>query len=305
MKVLVTGATGFAGRWLVRELADAGHEAVAAPSSAVLDVADAGAVARLVHDVRPDAIAHLAAVAFGPAATADPGRALRTAVAGTQAVFEGVHAAGLRCAVLVSGSSEVYGDPKAHDLPLAEDALLRATRPYGLVKLAQESVALAVGARYRIPVVVTRSFNHIGLGQRPGFVIPAFVERVRALRDGRAPDIPAGNLDVRRDLTDVRDVARAYRLLLEGIASGLDTPHVVNVASGRSIAIRDVLFHLCRIAGVEAKVHVDAALVRPGEPPEVVGNPALLARLTGWRPEIPLERTLEEVFAETPSPTAP
>jgi len=304
MRVLVTGATGFAGRWLLRELADAGHHAVAAPPSAALDVTDADAVARLVRDVRPDAIAHLAAVSFGPAAAADPELALRTAVVGTQAVFEGVRAADLRCGVLVSGSSEVYGDPQPGDLPLAEDAPLRATRPYGLVKLAQEGVALAAGARYRIPVVVTRSFNHVGPGQRPGFVIPAFARRVRALRDGVAPDIPVGNLDVRRDLTDVRDVVRAYRLLLEGITAGLDTPLVVNVASGHSTAIRDVLEHVCQIAGVEAKVRVDAALVRSGEPREVVGNPALLVGLTGWRPEIPLERTLEDVFAEMPSPTA-
>ena len=299
MKVLVTGATGFAGRWLLRELADAGHHAVAAPPSAALDVTDAGAVARLVHEVRPDAIAHLAGVAFGPAAAADPERAFRTAVVGTQAVFEGVRAAGLRCAVLVSGSSEVYGDPEPGDLPLAEDAPLRATRPYGLVKLAQEAVALTAGARYRIPVVVTRSFNHIGPGQRSVFVIPAFAGRVRAFREGVAPDIPVGNLDVRRDLTDVRDVVRAYRLLLERVAGvGSESPVVVNVASGRSVAIRDVLERLCGIAGVEARVRVDPEWVRSGEPVEIVGSPALLATLTGWRAEISLDQSLADVFAE-------
>jgi GDP-4-dehydro-6-deoxy-D-mannose reductase len=304
MKVLVTGATGFAGRWLLGELAMAGHETVAAPASEVLDVTDAGAVARLIRDVRPDAIAHLAAVSSGPAAGADPERALRTAIVGTQAIFEGVRAAGLRSAVLVSGSSEVYGHPEPSDLPLAEHAPLRATRPYGVIKLAQEGVALASGARYRIPVVVTRSFNHIGPGQRPMFVIPAFVGRVHAFRDGIAPDIPVGNLDVRRDLTDVRDVARAYRLLLEGVAAGLDTPLVVNIASGHSTAIRDVLELLCQIAGIEAKARVDAAFVRPGEPAEIVGSSAFLESLTGWRPEFPLEQTLEDVFADVQSPTA-
>jgi len=298
MKVLVTGGLGFAGRWLLRELADAGHDAVPAPPEASLDVTEADAVARLVAEVRPDAVAHLAAVAFGPDAAADPGRALRTAVIGTQAMFEGVRAAGLRCAILVSGSSEVYGDPVPGDLPLREDAPLRATRPYGLVKLAQEAVALAAGARYRIPVVVTRSFNHVGPGQRPEFAVPAFARRVLALRDGAASEIPVGNLDVRRDLSDVRDVVRAYRLLLERAAAGLEAPSVVNVASGRSVSIREVVERLCRIAGVEARVRVDPDLVRPGEPADIVGSPALLVGLTRWRAEIPLDRSLADVFAE-------
>lgn len=304
MRVLVTGATGFAGRWLLRELAEVGHEAVPTPPSAALDVTDAGAVARLVREVRPDAVAHLAAVAFGPAAAADPERALRTAVVGTQSVFEGIRAAGLRCAVLVSGSSDVYGDPAPGDLPLAEDAPLRATRPYALVKLAQEAVALAAGARYRIPVVVTRSFNHVGPGQRPDFAVPAFARRVLALRDGVALEIPAGNLDVRRDLSDVRDVVRAYRLLLERAAAGSDSAVIVNVASGRSVAIRDVLERLCRIAGVKGRVRVDPELVRPGEPVEIIGSPALLASLTGWRAEIPLDQSLADVFAEIAGSTA-
>jgi len=303
MKVLVTGATGFAGCWLMRELTDAGHDAVAAPPSAALNIADMRAVAQLVDAVRPDAIAHLAAVALAPAAVADPERALRAAVVGTQAVFEAVRVAGRRCAVLVSGSSDVYGDPDAGDLPLSEDAPLGPTRLYGVIKMAQEAVALAAGARYRIPVVVTRSFNHVGPGQRPGFVIPEFVGRVRAVREGAASDIPVGNLDIRRDLTDVRDVARAYRLLLEAVAAGLGAPLVVNVASGHSISIREVLGLLCQIAGIEAKVRVDAALVRPGEPAEIIGSPALLASLTGWRPEIPLERTLENVLTDVVSPT--
>lgn len=299
MKVLVTGAAGFAGRWLVRELAAGGHEVVPAPPEASLDVTDADGVARLVADVRPEAIAHLAAVAFGPDAAADPARALRTAVAGTQAVLEGVRAAGLHCAILVSGSSEVYGSPEPGDLPLSEDAPLRADRPYGMVKLAQEAVAVAAASRYGIPVVVTRSFNHVGPGQRPDFAVPAFARRVLALRDGVASEIPVGNLDVRRDFTDVRDVVRAYRLLLERlVAGGFEDPTVVNVASGRSVTVRSVLESLCATAGVQPIVRVDPALVRSGEPTEIVGSPALLASLTRWRAEIPLRQSLADVFAE-------
>ena len=211
-------------------------------------------------------------MAFAPDATADPAQALRTAVAGTQAVFDGVGAARLSCPILVSGSSEVYGDPRPGELPIPEEAPLRASRPYGLVKLAQEAVALEAARRREVPVVVTRSFNHIGPGQRPVFAVPAFARRIVAFRDGLAEDVPAGNLDVRRDFTDVRDVVRAYRLLLEGLAGGvLAAPLVVNVASGQSVAIREIVERLGEAAGVVPRVRVDPALVRAGEPADMVG----------------------------------
>ena len=298
MRVLVTGANGFVGSWLLPELMAAGHEAVAAPPSADLDITDGPAVARLVRDVRPDAVAHLAAVSYGPDARADPTRAMAVNEGGTRALMEAIRAERPGVPVLVASSSEVYGAPDAEDLPLTETAPLRAVLPYGRSKVAQERVALGHGAAYGIPVVVTRAFNHTGPGQRHVFVAPALAQRALALRGTGATSIRVGNVDVRRDFLDVRDVVRAYRELLEGAAAGSVPPGtVVNVASGRSVSIREILVTICRIAGVTATPVADPSLVRTDDPAEVVGDAAALHALTGWSPRIDLGTTLADLVA--------
>lgn len=302
MKVLVTGATGFVGRWLVRELEAAGHDAVAAPGSAALDVTDELAVARLIASVEPDAVAHLAGVSYGPDARRDPDRAFAVNVGGTEALIAALVAARRPIPLLVAGSSEVYGRPRPGDLPLTEGAPTEPDQPYGRSKLAQERVALGAAKSHGLSVVVTRSFNHTGPGQRAEFVAPAFARRVLEARDSGARTIPVGNVDVRRDFGDVRDVARAYRLLLEGSAGGSVGPAViVNVATGRAVAIREILAILCRLAGVDPEPVIDPALVRPDDPPEMVGDASLLRALTGWVPTIGLERTLADLLASVES----
>ena len=297
MRILVTGATGFVGRWLIRELEAAGHDAVGAPGSAQLDFTDRGAVADLVAAVRPDAIAHLAGVAFARDAARDPARAIAVNAGGTQTIVEAASRLKGSVPLLVSGSSEVYGRPDPGSLPLREEAPLITDQPYGLSKLAQERVALELGAERGVPVVVTRSFNHTGPGQRPDFVAPALARRVIQARQTGLRDIVVGNLDVRRDLGDVRDVVRAYRLLIEGLLDGGVPPgQVVNVATGRSVTIRRVLEILSAAAGIPTTPRIDPELVRDNDPLEIVGDSAALRRLTGWRPTIPLERTLADLI---------
>jgi GDP-4-dehydro-6-deoxy-D-mannose reductase len=317
MRVLVTGATGFVGGWLIRELIVHGHDAVPTPDMDDLDIADADAVRGIVDDVSPDAIAHLAGMAFAGDARRDPAEAMRVNVGGTAAVMEAAGRGGRRAAdrgarrtgvgggpvVLVTGSSEAYGRPLPEDLPLREDAPLLPASPYGLSKLAQEAVALELASTLGLTIIVTRSFNHIGPGQRGDFVVPALARRVIAVRDGAATSIRIGNADVRRDFTDVRDVVRAYRLLLEGAATGGEAAtgsaaRVVNVASGRPVSIRWIVEELLRQAGCDAPLDVDPDLVRPDDPPEIAGDASRLHALTGWRPAIPLEQTLGEILAE-------
>ena len=234
MRVYLTGASGFVGTWLEKELRNNGHEVVGTPAPDLLDIADRAALRRWLAGPAgpPDAVVHLAGMAFAPDANQDSAEAFRVNVGGTIALFEALREDGLQPPVLVSGSADVYGTPRAEDLPVTEQAPLAPNSPYGLSKLAQEGVAVEAATRYAIPVTVARSFNHTGPGQRPVFVVPAMARRVMAVKRGQAAAIPAGNVDVLRDLTDVRDVVVAYRLLLEAAVEDRlpDRCTIVNVA---------------------------------------------------------------------------
>jgi len=306
MRVFVTGAIGFVGGWLQSELRQSGHNVVPAPGPEEMDITDRDSLVRWLaqSDGPPEAIVHLAGMAFAPDARNDPGEAFRVNVGGTVALFEALRLVGIKPTVLVTGSSEVYGAPRPQDLPLNEDAPLAPIHPYAMSKIAEEAVAAEASARYGFPVVVTRSFNHAGPGQRPVFVIPAMASRVIAVQRGEAKSIPAGNVDVRRDLTDVRDVVRAYRLLLERVADHSEPGfRVVNVASGKTISVRSIVDQLCELAGVPSQIEVDQSLVRANDPVEISGDARLLTQLTGWHPEIPLRRTLSDVLAQASSAT--
>ena len=304
MRVFVTGAIGFVGGWLLAELRQNGHTVVPAPGPDELDITDLAGLARWLGNPsdQPEAVVHLAGMAFAPDAKTDPAEAFRVNVGGTIALFEALRLVGIKPAVLVAGSSEVYGSPRSQDLPLSENAPLAPSHPYGMSKIGEEAVAVEASARYGFPVVVTRSFNHAGPGQRPVFVVPAMARRVVAMQRGETTSIRVGNIDVRRDLTDVRDVVRAYRLLLERTAAGPEpASQVVNVASGKAVSIRVIIDQLCELAGVLPRLEVDESLVRADDPVEICGDASLLTQLTGWRPKILLRTTLTDVLAEARS----
>jgi GDP-4-dehydro-6-deoxy-D-mannose reductase len=298
MRVLVTGATGFVGRWMVDELREADHLVIGTPPRTELDIADDAAVRSFLAETRPEGVVHLAGLAFGPDAARDPAEAERVNATGTAALLRALASIGSTRPVVVAGSSDVYGAPDPADLPLRETAPARPSSAYGRSKLQQEQMALAIVRETGIPVVVTRSFNHTGPGQRSEFVAPALARRILTAAADGLTEIQVGNVNVRRDFSDVRDVVRAYRLILEGLANGaVPGGTVLNVASGQSVSILELIGILADITGAAVTPRIDLALVRADDPPEVVGDASLLRELTGWEPRIPLRRTLEDLVA--------
>ena len=306
MRVLVTGSAGFAGGWLMSELRAAGHTVAGdRPEGRRIEITDRAAVAELIGATRPDVVFHLAAVSFGPDAQADPGMAMRVNVGGTATLVQVLGDLPDRPALVVVSSSDVYGSPSDADLPLRESAPTLPGRAYGLSKLGQESVAIARAGALGVPTVIARPFNHTGPGQPRHFAVPAFAARIVEARAEGRTEIVAGNIEVRRDIGDVRDTVRAYRLLGEALVEGrIQSGKVINIATGSAVRIGDLIDRLAVAAGLAISIRVDSALVRSDDPPCIVGDASALRALTGWAPEIPLERTLVDVLAAAQPSTA-
>jgi GDP-4-dehydro-6-deoxy-D-mannose reductase len=309
VKVLVTGADGFVGRHLVRHLLQSGDEVAAAcrPGGPAVDWAQgAAADARPVvfplevtedASIRdalawaPDAVVHQAAVASVREARQDPGAAWEINAAGTARLTAA--AANAREAgradplVLVISTGEVYGagEPRAR----VETDPLCPVSPYAASKVGAEVGALEVWRRTGLRVVVARPFPHTGAGQSPHYVLPAFVERLRAARVSRASSVPTGNLSPVRDLLDVRDVVRAYRRLLEHGQPG----EAYNVARGEGVSLAEVFARLAGLIGTTAVPVPDPALVRASDIPHLVGDSTKLRRATGWAPALSFDQTLQ------------
>ncbi len=290
MRALVTGGRGFVGRWLLEHLEGEGDEVRVI--DAETDVTDEQAVEEAIMASRPDAVYHLAARTHVGESWREPLDVLRVNVLGTAAVLAAARRAAFDATVLVVSSSEVYGSLSPGELPVAETAPLRPVTPYAASKAAAEQVALQAWRGYGQRIVVARPFNHVGPGQSTSFAVPALARRVlEARRDGRR-ELVVGTVTTRRDFTDVRDVVRAYRLLVERAAPG----SVYNVCSGRDVAIADVAHLVMGLAGVELRLVTDPDLVRPVDSSVVRGDPSLLYEATGWSPRLSLDTTLRDVL---------
>jgi GDP-4-dehydro-6-deoxy-D-mannose reductase len=308
MRALVIGADGFAGRWLLRHLVESGDEVAAAVGPGYgdealpanldplrLDVRDPDGVQRVVTSSQPDVIYFLAGVSRAGARD-DLDLAVGISVHG--AVNTLVAAAHLNASVrlLHVGSSHSYAMPR-NEAPIDERAPIRPTGVYGAAKAAAESALHRLGPVAGVDVIAVRAFNHIGPGQRDGFVVPSLARQVIEIeRSAQEPVIRAGNLDARRDFTDVRDVVRAYRLAAVHGAPG----ETFNVASGRAVSVREVLDCMLGLRSVRADIEQDPRLSRVGEPATaMIGDAGKLTALTGWRPELPLEQSLADVLDTT------
>lgn len=292
MRALVTGGRGFVGTWLTTHLTEQGDEVVAIDHE--VDVTDGQAVRAAMFDAAPDVVYHLAALTHVGRSWTDPAEVLQVNATGTLYVLEAARACPRPPRVLVISSAEVYGAVPVERLPVSEDAPLAPVTPYAASKVAAEYLGVQAHLAHGLPVVRVRPFNHVGPGQSSGFVVPALAERIMAARRTGASSILVGNLSARRDLTDVRDVVRAYRLLAEQGVPG----DVYNVCTGHDVAIEEVAERLQVLAGTDLRLELDPSLARPVDVPVVRGDPTKLHATTGWAPEIDLDTTLADVLAQ-------
>lgn len=292
MRAYVTGSQGFVGRWLVRHLVEQGDDVVQPEHE--IDVTDPDALMPDMVKAEPDAVYHLAAKSHVGASWSDPLETLRVNVLGAEVMIEAAAACDRPPRVLMVSSAEVYGTGAGEDddAALTEESPLRPLSPYAASKAAAEMLAVQAGLGRGIDVIRVRPFNHVGPGQSDSFVVSAFARRVAAAeREGKST-IPVGNLSVRRDFSDVRDVVKAYRLL---VASGV-AGEVYNVCSGTSVGIDEVVDRLLALATRKIVPVEDPELLRPAEISELRGDCSRLRAATGWLPHIKLETTLAEML---------
>jgi GDP-4-dehydro-6-deoxy-D-mannose reductase len=299
---LVTGATGFAGSHLIDHLLETesqvaawGHVRTAQPHLLTdsrtewhsIDVLDRQSVARALADLQPSVIYHCAGIAHVGESWSKPLRALSVNVLGTHHVLEGVRAAGLRCPVLIVGSALVY---RPSTKCLREDDPIGPSDPYGVSKLAQEMLGAHTTAA---PVFIVRPFNHAGPRQASNYVTSSFAKQVAEIEAGlHEPVLRVGNLDSQRDITDVRDTVRAYRLVVAQGAPG--RPY--NVCSGRAYRIRDILDTVIARSRIPIRIELDPERLRPSDNPIIVGDRTRIGLEAGWEPEIPIEQTLDDLL---------
>ena len=303
--VLITGAAGFAGSHLLDTLLQREDRLVALRHPKVgaevqarypavewvgCDLLDRADVDRAIAACRPDVVYHLAGAAHVGQSWDASTDTLAINVMATHHIFEALRAAGLRPRVVIPSSAYVY---RAADHALSEDDPLEPASPYAISKIAAELAAARAAARDGLPVMVARSFNHIGPRQDLSFFGSAVARQIAQIEAGRLePVITVGNLEARRDFTDVRDTVRAYVALAERGRPG----RLYNVCSGTARGVGDLLEQLVAMARVPVAIRIDPAKFRPNDTPLLLGNPARIMSEVGWRPVVAFEQTLRDLL---------
>jgi GDP-4-dehydro-6-deoxy-D-mannose reductase len=288
-RVLVTGARGFVGRYLVEHLETSGVDVVGWGREHV-DLLDGRAVSRAMAELRPGAVYHCAGAAHVGRSFTSVADTLAANVLGTHHVLDALRRAGADARVLITGSSLVY---RQSDRPLNEDDPTGPATPYAVSKLAQEMLGQRGIREDGQHVLLTRPFNHTGPRQDPSYAAPSFAHQIAMIEKGRArPEIVVGNLDASRDLHDVRDTVRAYAAIVERGHPG----RIYNVCAGHAYKIRDILDRLVAMSRVRVTVTVDPARCRPSDNLMLWGDRSRIEREVGWKPQIPLDQTLADLL---------
>ena len=305
-KVLITGATGFVGKHLMESLllqpetevvGTFRSEPGAIPAGAKLekvDLLNQDAVDVLIETYKPDDVYHLAGLPSAAESFKTPATSITNNIIAELSVLEALRKHELiETKVLVVSTAEVYGFITPDDLPIDESTDLRPVNPYAVSKIAQDYLGLQYRLSYRMNIVRVRPFNHIGPGQKESFVLSSFAKQIAEIEKGKVePIMYVGNLEAKRDFTDVRDMVKAYQLALEKGEKG----DVYNIGSGVSRRIADMLTTMLAFSTYKVEIKPDPDRFRPIDVPEIVCNCKKFQALTGWQPEIPFNQTLQDIL---------
>jgi GDP-4-dehydro-6-deoxy-D-mannose reductase len=309
-RVLVTGVTGFAGSHLVDYMLERGdceifgiqrwrsrteniEHFMDRITLLECDLRDASSTRDTLETVRPDWVFHLAAQSFVPTSWLAPTESLTTNILGQVNLFEAVRRLNLDCRIQLACSSEEYGMVYPNEIPIRETNPLRPLSPYAVSKVTQDMLGYQYWMSWKVDSVRTRGFNHEGPRRGPVFVASDFAKQIVDIEKGRrAPVVNVGNLEAKRDFTDVRDMVRAYWLALEKGEPG----EVYNIATGRAWRIREVLDLLLSMTKTKIEVRQDPARLRPSDVPILVGDATKFVKTTGWQPTIPFEQTVMDML---------
>lgn len=307
MRALITGITGFAGGHLAQILIDRGDEVFGVArdegfslnhltkkvETVIKDLQDMQVVNDLLEDVKPDAIYHLAGQAFVPTAWNDPWDTIENNIRPQLNILQAMIKQKSRARLLVVASNEVYGVVPPDKLPVGEDTLMRPDNPYGVSKVAQDTLALQYHLSHGIDVLRVRAFNHIGPRQSPVFVASSFAKQIAEIEAGlHKPILCVGNLEARRDFTDVVDVMRGYALLVEKGQPG----EAYNIGTGRAHSIQYLLDTLLSYTDTEIEIQQDTDRMRPSDVPVIYADNSKLRAQTGWEPTYKFEDSLKRVL---------
>jgi len=305
MKALIIGAAGFVGGHLTNELVSAGWDVCGTklPTEPArldvpvygLDILDTAAVRNLLGKIKPDCIFHLAAQSSVPVSWKQPALTVDVNIKGVVNLLEAVRDTEDPPRILLVGSGDEYGYIQPGEIPINEDTQLRPGNVYACSKAAQGMMGQIYARAYGLEVVIARAFNHIGTGQTDAFVVPGFCKQIAAIEaSGSNGVIKVGNLDAKRDFTDVRDIVKAYRLLIEKGKSS----EIYNVGSGKSVAVKEILDKLLVLSDRKITIEQDPARMRPSDTPVIEADISKVTYCTGWKQEISLETTLADVLNE-------
>lgn len=273
-KILITGASGFVGKYLIKEFQKENYEIIACDinkshffdetvSYHNIDILDKDAVENIIEQSKPDYLVNLAAISSVGMSWLIPKKTMEVNVLGSLNILEAVKKYCPKCKMLLIGSSEEY---ESKNIPLKEEDLIDANNPYGISKIAQENFAKLYKEKYNIQIVCTRSFNHTGIGQLEQFVIPSFCKQVAEIeKSGKKGKIYVGNISAYRDISDVRDVVKVYKKLLENETDKL----IYNVGSGKAYKIEELLKYIISLSNQEIEIVIDKEKFRPIDIPYV------------------------------------